>query len=176
MVVKATALTDEDILRIARVRVVESAAGTYTQVSLDTQLSIERKVIWMIHFIEFNFSNVYLLSEVAAGGTENVIAQVTRESKGSIIAGNDTDLVQQQKHAIGRSAAIGTDAGPLTLTSQAINRFDFPLPMPYAAQNIYVGLKGTHASSAHTIDVRIGYSIKTVTDQFFFRVASALVG
>jgi len=169
-------LSDEEILRLARVRVSESAAATFTQVSLDTQLSVDRGVIWMIHFIEFFFQNVELLGEVAAAGNEQIVCQITRESKTGIVTGNDSDVVQMEKIFASRSAAIGTDAGPLWLEGSGIRRYDFTVPLPYAAQNIYAGILGTDASAAHTVDIRIGYTIRQVTDQFFFRVASALIG
>jgi hypothetical protein len=173
--ISARDLTDTEILRIARGRVQESAASTFTQIALDTQLSVERGVIWMINFIEFDFQTLNLLSEVAAAGQEDITAQVTRESKTSLITNADTDMIQKQQFEIGRSAAIGTDAGPLWFASDTIRRFDFPVPIPYAAANIFFGILGTDAGSPHTVDFRIGYTIREVTDKFFFRVAQALI-
>jgi len=173
---KVGKLSDESILRIARMRVSESAAGVFTQLSADTQLSVERGVIWMIHFVEFTFENLVLLNEVAAAAVERVEAQLTRDTKTLIVTGDDTDIIQQCTREIYRSAAIGTDAGPLYWTGNAQVRYDFPMPVPYAAQNLFLGIQGTHASSAHTVSARVGYSIREVDDQFFFRVASALLG
>lgn len=169
-------LKDEEILRIARARVTESAAATYTEVSLDTQLSVERGIIWMINFIEFNFSNLELLTEVAAATSEFIAAQVTRESQAALIAGNDVDLLQRSSFLVGRSAAIGTDAGPLWFGTDTVRRVDFPVALPFAASNIHFGIQGTDAASVHTVDIRIGYTIREVSDKFFFRVAQALIG
>lgn len=169
-------LTDEEIIRISRIRVTESAAATFTQISQDTQLSIERGVIWMIHFIEFNFGSLNLLTEVAAAGSETVDCQVTRESKTAIIPGNDTDLIQAEAIISARSAAIGTDAGPLWVEQSRIKRYDYLKPLPYASQNIHVGVLGSDATGMHVVDVRIGYTIREVGDQYFFRVAQALLG
>lgn len=168
-------LDDEDILRIARLSVTESAAGTYTQTSIDTQLSIERGVIWMIHFIEFSYSQVALLTEVAPASIESITAQITRESKDAIQSFTAADTVQAQSHVVSRSAAIGTDSGPLWLHDVTPKRFDYAVPMVYAGQNIFFGIKGSDASLTHTVEARIGYSIRTVSDKFFFRVAQALV-
>lgn len=173
---KVKQLTDEEILRIARMRVTESAAATFTQISLDTQLSVERGVIWMIHFVEFMFNDLDFLVEVAAAGNESVTVQLTRESKTIKIAGNDSDLIQQEVIEVARSAAIGTDAGPLWFIGSAIKRYDFSIPLPYAAQSIFLNVTGTDATTAHRVDCRIGYTIRQVTDQYFFRVASALIG
>jgi len=169
-------LTDEEILRVAKMRLTESSPQTYTQVSQDTQLSVERGVIWLIHFIEFDFEDLDLLVEVGANAFEFVKAQVTRENKTGIILGNDSDLIQRHQFSLARSAAIGTDAGPLYVQYNNIVRYDYPLPLPYASQNIFLGGVGKHAGSKHNINVRIGYTIKTVSEKFFFRVAQALLG
>lgn len=169
-------LSDEEIIRIGRMRITETGASTFTQTSLDTQLSVERGVIWMIHFIEFDFETVDLLSEVAAGGVESIEAQITRESKTGPIRSNDADIVQRRKLTLTRSAAIGTDAGPLYAAFQNILRVEYPIPLPYASQSIFLGILGTDAGTAHTIAARIGYTVREVSDKFFFRVAQALLG
>jgi hypothetical protein len=170
-----TELGDQEILRIARTTVTESAAATYTEVALDTQLSVERGVIWLIHWIEFSFTNVGLLTEVAASGVEAIDAQVTRESKANIQNFTAADTVQGAEVSLHRSAAIGTDAGPLWFKDESPKRFDYPIPLPFAGQNIYVGIRGTDAADPHTVGCRIAYTIKEVSDKFFFRVAQALV-
>ena len=171
-----TQLDDTEILRIARTSVTESAAATYTERSLDTQLSVERGVIWLIHWIEFTFQSQSLLAEVAAGGVELIDAQVTRESKSAIQSFTSADTLQGIEQGIIRSAAIGTDAGPLYYRTKSPMRFDYPIPMPFAGQNIYFGIKGTDAADVHTVGMRIAYTIKEVSDKFFFRVAQSLIG
>lgn len=168
-------LTDEAILRVARIRVTEEGLGDYAQIQHDTQLSVERGVIWMIEWIEFQFSSLQGMAAIAAGTEEDYKAQVTRESKTAMVQGNDSDLVQQHALHAARSAAIGVDAGPLWFVADLIKRYDYRTPMPYAAQSIFVGIDTSH-SSAETVDVRIGYTVREVDDQFFFRVASALLG
>lgn len=170
-----TDLSDEQILRIARLRVTESAAATYTEGSLDTQLSVERGVIWLIHFIEWYPENLKLLNAVAAGGNEAINAQLTRESKSDILNPNDADLISLNKHQVARSSAIGTDAGPLWFNEHIPKRVEFPIPIPFASASLFMGIKGT-SSSAHTVNARVGYTIRSVTDKFFFRVAQALLG
>lgn len=169
-------LTDEEIMRVARMRTTESAASTFTENSLDTQLSVERGVIWLIHWIEFMTANAVNLGEVAQGNQESILAQVTRESKTAILPGNDSDIVQQYGLDLVRSSTIGTDTGPLYYLNQRQWRVDFPRPLPYASQNVYLGVLGSDATALLTMDVRIGYSIRTVSDKFFFRVAQALLG
>lgn len=170
-----TKLTDEEVLRIARLRVTETAAATYTQGSIDTQLSVERGVIWMIHFIEFQFGSVIGLAGVGANAVEDYKCQVTRESKEGMLQGSDADVIQQYRLQMIRSAAIGTDVGPLYSIVDLTRRFDYQVPIPYASQSLFASLVTTH-TAAQVVDVRVGYTIKEVDDQFFFRVAQALLG
>lgn len=169
-------LSDDEILRLARMRITETASSTFTEKELTTQLSVERGVIWLIHFIEFHFEDPSVLTEVGANTFEDLTAQVTRESKTAILNFDDSDLVQGCNLRMGRSAAIGTDAGPIVNSYQGPIVFDYIVPMPYAAQSIFGGLLGTDASIIHDVNIRIGYTIKEVSDKFFFRVAQALVG
>lgn len=168
-------LSDESVLRIARSRVTESAAGVYTQGEIDTQLSVERGVIWMIHFAEFRFADLKGLAIIAADSTESYKAQITRETKSAIVAGNDSDLIQAHQLHTARSTAIGAEVGPLWFMTDLTRRFDYPIAIPYASQSVFVAIETT-APSVQLVDVRIGYTIKEVDDQFFFRVAQALLG
>ncbi len=168
-------LSDEEILRIARLRVTESAASTYTETSVDTQLSVERGVIWMIHFIEFDFETVGALKEAAANTVEDLEAQITRESKDGAVLSDNADVVQRRKLILARSPAIGTDAGPLSFVIPTVLRVDYPIPLPYASQSLFMGVLGT-AAVPHTVAARIGYTVREVSDKFFFRVAQALLG
>ena len=173
---KIAKLDDQSILRIARGRVTESAAATFTELEIDTQLSIERGIIWMVEWVEFDFANLDALMEVAAGLSETIQVQLTKTTQTGIANRNDPDIIQFLAIRAARSAAIGTDAGPLWSVFESIKRFNFMTPFPVASQTIFMSILGSDASAVHTVSVRIGYTIKEVTDKFFFRVAQALVG
>jgi len=168
-------LKDEEVVRIARGKVQESAASTFTQMTIDTQLSIERGVIWMIHGVEFHIPNPLDLNEVAVDAREYIQLQLTRESQTSIITPDNPDLIQPYHLQINRSAAVGTDAGPLWFVTEFPKKFIYHKPLPYANQNMYFGMIGT-AGVAYTSYVRVSYTIRTVSDKYFFRVAQALLG
>lgn len=174
MATKYAALKDEEVVRMVRASVTESGAATFTETTIDTQLSIERGVIWMISAVEF-FQELSKHSEVGANGLETQNIQLTRESKTAIVELNDSDVIAKLQNGIYRSAAIGTDAGPLWLTwvMPVIQYFDPPLP--YASQNMYLGFQTT-AATVRSCYVRIRYTIRTVSDKYFFRVAQALLG
>lgn len=164
---------EEEILRWLRFAVTESAAATYTEVSIATNLSLERGVIWDIHMIEFGISPTDL-NNPAAGAREEVIMQITRESKSALVEMNDSDLIAMCEMVIDRSAAIGTDAGPLYVYFPSPIRQKFHPPILYGAENIYVGLK-TLNGAATTIRGRLGYTLRSVSEKVFYRVAQALV-
>lgn len=171
---KFKTLSDEEIIRVTRVQATQPAPTTFIQAEMDTQLSIERGVIWLIHFVEF-FCDMTAVSDPAAAGSEKEQYQITRDTKNGIVPLNDADVVVQHNWMIKRSATIGTDAGPMWAYGYNPWVRNFPRPLPYAAQNIYFGYQSTH-SSAKTAYCRVGYSIRKVSDQFFFRVAQALLG
>lgn len=168
-------LRDDEILRFLRFEVTESAAATYTQKTIDTQLSIDRSIIWMIHSVDVFGINSMNLEDSAQNASESMNLQITRESKSSIIEYDDADLVERFQYAVKRYATIGTDTGPVCIPAVDPLKCVFPIPIAYAAQNIHVGIQTSHATP-QVIRGRIGYTLRKVSDKFFYRVASALIG
>lgn len=166
-------LRDDEILRFLRFTVTESAAATYTQQSYDTQLSIDRGLIWMIHFIEYDM-HAASIDDPAADAFEQITCAITRESKTAIPNLDDPDLISRFRILKDRSAAIGTDAGPMFFMSETPNKIPYSPPIVFAAQNIHVGLLST-STAAKTVTGRIGYTLRRVSDKFFYRVAQALI-
>lgn len=173
MAISVKDLKDAEILRFQRFSVVESAAATFTEQSYDTQLSIDRGLIWLIHFIEF-YMTADQVDDPAQNAYESLLCQITRESKTAEVNLSNADLVALHVIQKDRTATIGTDAGPV------IHLHDFPSvhyynpPIAYAAQNIYIAVQSTSAS-AQTVTGRIGYTLRKVSDKFFYRVAQALI-
>lgn len=166
-------LRDDEVTRFLRFTVTESAAGTFSETSYDTQLSIDRGLIWLIHAVEFSTA-LANLETPAAGAVETAAAQITRESQTALLDLNDPDLIARDYAVIRRSAAIGTDAGPLWVYDHGPRRIDFIPPLPYAASTIYIGIQTSNAA-AQTVTGRIHYTLRRVTDKFFYRVAQALI-
>lgn len=163
-----------DYLNFLRFQVVESAASTFTETEIDTNLSAERGVMMEIHSVEFDLTTLQLFDEVAAGGQENLRVQITRETKSALVSMNDADLIAQVRREIIRSAAIGTDAGPLYILTDKVLRIDFPLPIPYVKPSIFVGVQGSDAASAHTVNGRIGYTLRDIEREDFLELLVAL--
>lgn len=176
MASKFQSLKDEEIVRVAKGKVIMSAAATYTEVEIDTQLSIERGVIWLIAALEiFVDSLPSKIVEVGAEGGEKVQVHVARESKTAILDPDDADVLIRHDHQLSRSAAIGTDAGPLWVLTTQPNVFHYTPPLPYAAMSLYFGVNSTSATAV-TAYLRARYTIRSVSDKYFFRVAQALLG
>ena len=174
--VKFTSLKDEEIVRVLKGSVSLSAPATYTETELATQLSIERGVIWLIHALEFHIIEPMLkVAEVGANASESIYAHVAREPKEAILDPDEPDLIHRYDIDIGRSAAIGTDAGPLWNVIEQPKVYQFTPPLPYAADSIYLGLNST-SGSVLTCHFRIRYTIRSVTDKYFFRIAQAILG
>ena len=162
-----------EYLNFLRFTVDESAAATFTQQELDTNLSAERGVLMEIHSIEFEFLDSILMREVAAGASEQIICQITRESKSANATLNDADVIAKAWHQISRSAAIGTDAGPLYFTPDSMIKIDFPLPIPYVKPSIFVGIVATIATATR-VRGRIGYTIRDIARDEFLELLVAL--
>lgn len=163
-----------DYLNFLRFGAVESAAATYTQTEVDTNLSAERGVFMEIHSIELFTASLALLDEVAAGGNENVTVQITRETKGSITTANDADLIHISGLQLSRSSAIGTDAGPLYYLYPRDRTFHFPVPIPYVKPSIFIGVQGSDAAGTWSIAGRIGYTLREISRSDFLELLVAL--
>src|SRR3990167_5335832 len=161
-----------EYLNYLRFTLDESGANTF-KVELDTNLSAERGVMMEIHSVEFEMPDDILLREVAAGASEQILCQVTRETKTAIVFVNDSDVIAKVNHEIARSATIGTDAGPLYFMTDSIQRIEFPLPIPYVKPSIFIGLQGTIATAIR-VRGRIGYTIRDIDREDFLELLVAL--
>lgn len=166
-------LGDEEIVRFQRFNVAESAAATYTEQSYDTQLSIDRGFIWMIHWIE---AALYAgqIDDPAQDAAESISIQILRESQAGILSLSDPDVMWMVTKQKDRMATIGTDAGPVVHLDSYPLIWSFPIPLPFAAQNIHIGVVSTCAAP-QSVSGRVAYTLRRVSDKFFYRVAQALI-
>lgn len=166
-------LRDDEIIRFLRFNVSESAPSTFTQQSFDTQLSIDRGLIWMIAWIEYTLA-LQDIDDPAQDAMEILSMHVARESKTSILGLHDADCIFRASIVKDRFATIGTEAGPVVNVDQYPRMRVFPIPLPYAAQDIHIGILGS-AAAAKTVTGRIAYILRRVSDKFFYRVAQTLI-
>lgn len=160
-------------MNFLRGKVTESAASTYTENEIDTNLSAERGVMMEIHSVEFDFT-LLQLAEIAAAGEESLAMQLVRESKSAIVNVDDPDLLCKRGEYMFRSAAIGTDAGPLWYKHVRPIQIIFPKPLPYVKPSIVVGILGSDASAVNTGRFRIGYTLRKINKTEFLELLIAL--
>lgn len=171
--VKLISLKEEDILRFLRFSVTESAAATFTQNEYQTNLSLERGMLAAIYTFEIEIPPSSIETP-AASGTETLSVQITRESKTALVNFNDSDVLIKVVAQASRGAAIGTDAGPVVMFLTNPQRFDYRPPILFAGESVFVGIQSTNAA-AQTIRGRIGYSLISVPEKMYFRVANSLL-
>ena len=174
MTKKGSVRVRDEFLNFLRGDLVESAAATFTQEEIDTNLSAERGVMMEIHSVEFQLKNLVNFDEVAAGGVEWVHVQLTRDSKTAVADISDADVIAAERRIVVRSPAIGTDAGPLWFVSDEIVRFDFALPIPYVKPSIFFGLQASDATLTHRVHYRIGYTLRDISREEFLELLVAL--
>lgn len=165
-------LKENEVLRFARFVVTEDAAATFTQITVETQLSIRTPYVWQIKALQVEFKSGEL-EFPAQGAQESLTLQFTRESKAALINYDDADLLEKVTSEITRVATIGTDAGPAYKFVDNPRTFVYSTPIIFAGSKIFIGLLGT-SGSATTVRGRVGYTIEKVSEKAFFRYASAL--
>lgn len=163
-----------DYLSSLRFDVLQTAASTYIEDEIDTNLSAERGVMMEIHSIDCYFENMDHMVEVAVNNEEHVEMHVARKSKSAIARYSDSDVIAKLGFMVGRSAAIGTDAGPLFYHTPLGFTVYFPVPIPYVKPSIFVGLNASDATEAHRITGRINYTLREIDRARFLELLVAL--
>ena len=161
-------------LNYLRFSLAESAAATYTELELDTNLSAERGVMMKIHSIEVYNEQLVNVLEVAQSSTEGIAWHVAREGKSIVTPLNDADVIAFQNTLLFRAATIGTDAGPLWFLQELVSKIDFALPIPYVKPSIFIAVQGTDATATAGIKGRIGYTLEEIDRTEFIELLVAL--
>jgi hypothetical protein len=152
----------------------ESAAATYRELEIDTNLSAERGVMMEIHSVEIARIGAELLTEVAQGASETSGFHLARESKTSLLSINDKDVIIADVLELARAGTIGTDAGPLWTFFNRYQRYDFAMPIPYVKPSIFFGVIGSDASGFTGANFRIGYTLREIDREDFLSLLVAI--
>lgn len=133
----------------------------FVQTTIPTGLSIERSIVMLIHRIEWFVPTIQ-----AADGT--IDAQLTRTSQSAILSPENPLII-----------SVYNGFYDFTTSGQIVR--DMPkseiyvIPPVIATPNIYFACKPSVTPSPDVAYIRIGYSIKTVAEKDFFKLATALV-
>lgn len=134
----------------------ESAINTYTEVSVGTPVSRTDKRAMLIHIVEFTRpANL----DVAADNDE-FGAQITKQSKATLITLNDDDVIVLDKLVL-KMLTSG-----ITQYNQN-KRIRFDPPILYAKSSIFFGIKSTGQAAVKTSYCRVGYTLETVPSEVF---------
>ena len=147
-----------EFTNIAHIIVTESAANTLTFKKLETGISINQKVGWLVHKLEYYFQGV-LLTGTTFDGTNDTFA-------GALCGSNSfTDIDDQSNPAILdlmylRRLDAGVATSMIVVSWPLIKDFSM-LPgggLLIPPSPLYLAAKGTGLAAAATLRVRIYYS------------------
>lgn len=152
---------------IAHIAVTESAANTLTFQKLETGISTNQKVGWLLHKLEYFMAGV-VTSAIFDTGADSFL--------GGLVASNAlTDLSDQSNPAIldsiqVRRIDLGTAASGLFYNSPIIKDFSM-LPgggLLVPPNPLYAAAKGSSLGAATTMRIRLYYSaLELKTDDFW---------
>lgn len=165
-------ITGENVVRNWRFNLTESAASTYTQQEVQTNLSLDSGLIAVIHQISF-YLEASALDTPAANGLERAVVQLTRQTKTGILVYDDADLIEKFALTLSRSTAIGTDAGPLYWLGIVPVVFNYSPGLLYANSSIFFGILST-AGTPITGQCRVSFTLNKISERLFFQAAQSL--
>ena|SRR3990170_1392426 len=132
----------------------------FAQATILTGLSIERSLIILIHRIEWFVPAVH-------GGDGNVAAQITRTSQTAILTVNNPLVVAPYINHM-----------DFTTSGQIFKEMPkgeiYVVPIPIASPALYFGVTPSATPTPDSARVRIGYTVKSVAEKDFFKLAAAI--
>jgi len=134
--------------------VTETAANTYTEVQVDTNLAIRGDHVFIISGIWF------LAAGSLAGAADMIQCQIAYASQTGIISVNDPDWLCGWRWRMELTTSGSTVWEPMRYIP--INHF------PIAVSGLYLGIQGASLGAAATIAAKIeGYHQKVNTQEYF---------
>lgn len=144
-----------------RGQVVESAAATYTQATIDTNLAITARHVFILERVWFQYEPLNIVSESG----DQWQAQLTYASQTAMVSQNDPDLLANFIQGI----HVVVEGG---FTIKRVFQIELG-GIPIASPQLFLAIKGTATAAALTLSMRaLGY-LQRVTEAEFFRVAAA---
>lgn len=148
-------------LNSLRGTVTESAANTFTQTTINTNLSLEARTIIIVPEVFLN----YATSVDEDGG---VRIQLSTASQTALIDYDDPHCVVRVTR---KQTAYGT-AGNTTIQDHGMH-IRFAQALPLAVPQLFIAVQGQNMTAQQQVTVRIPYWSKKVSESVFFRVANS---
>lgn len=137
--------------------VTESAANTFTEQTINTNLAVEGNSIFVV-----TGCHLFLKTSILAASTDQAEMQLAYASQSDILQIDDPDWL------CGRAASLimTTSGAQVTemYTYQPVEYF------PLAQAQLFLGVKGTNAPSALTAGFKLEGYLQKVTTTDFFRI------
>jgi hypothetical protein len=160
-----------------RAELTESAAGTYTEEAIPTNLSISRSVLMKVMAIRFEFypgQHPTLPTGLGAGMYPQYLeAQICDESQTAIINLGQEDQILKM---IWDYTQWDTLAAPVSGGMIGINRIknlQIDPPFPYVKPYFFFGVKANNATAFTgpcTVGIRVAYYLEKVSDTEYMRM------
>lgn len=159
----ARRMTKEDrTIRTFRGVVTESAANTFTETAIDTNLSVHGNVIAMIEGLQVLIPMATML--LLTANRDGLSWQLTKDTKAALVGMNDDDVVT----ADAISLYLATSGSSIMKGHQCYSIQPGPFPL---LGNLYLGVQGESLASAASISCMVHYRLRTVSELEAVRTA-----
>lgn len=140
----------------------ESSANTYTEQSVDTNLSAERGVIGLI-------DEIIIQRDIMPTSLDEIELQLLINSGQTDILDLDHSQVIWMQHW---RFGTFTDAG--RHLDETVSRWEFYNPIPFVNPTITLGIKGTSLAAAGRIRMLVNYRVQKVTQNDYLKLLASL--
>lgn len=163
---RRTALRDE-WLQYSRASLAESAAGTFTELTINLPVVVSQGFVIEAHSIEFEMPAITAADLTATDDEVTQYAALTKSSQtGSIRLANPDTIFAYQRQFL--TVDIQTaEKAPVVVNDQiGALRYNLPEPVLIPFEQIYFGIHELNGSAVKTFGFRLGYkTVKLATNQ-----------
>lgn len=152
-----------EIPHVWRFDVTESAANTYTEQTVDTNLSAERGVIAQIDHVSVQ------IEEMPTANDELHVQGIINPGQTGILDLDSGNVLFLQHWATPNFAATNE-----ARRQRMVEGYDFIVPVPYIAPTITIGIQGTSLAAAARVRARVVYRLKKVSQAQYLALLSSL--
>ena len=139
--------------------VTESAANTFTQVSIPTNIGQDARTVFVLSAVNLRWIGVFDQNETAG-------VQLTRQTKAALAGLDDPDVLMtwNWELVMTTSGAQAVDRAPWTVVPE----------IAVAQSSLFLGVAGTNATNPYTVSVALWGYLQSVSQTDFYRIASSV--
>lgn len=164
---RSSGLTDQ-WMQYIRGNVAESAANTFTQVTINMPVVVAKGLVVQAHSIEWSIPGPDAAGEISA--TDDQLrqrCQLTKTSQTTILALDDPNLISAYDVDYWAPAARTAEGKPVLPATHVGNLYmHFPEPILLPFEQIFFAAQGTGEGEVHTYRFRLGFTtVQLATSQ-----------